>query len=315
MPTDEFYFGVTFQGNKRISPQKAVMASCIYRASGPGVSSRTVRWGGDLLPQAIGRGDGMARFVSEEKLPARWEPTTLLGSAPSNPGALPSGWHRRFFRGFVRICAVIGAGGRSPARSPPALLCGRCCLFFFVFICKRLLFCIKSCLQAKALCKRKGGVSHAQWRLEALWAALFASLLVLVPLVGGTVLLSRQQLRTQLRQAARSARVCPSSCPRPPTSSLCCCASPANKPGFVLAYLNASQNLRASAQRACRTHRAFAEEKHPLPAACRRWPGPLPKPDRCWPCRRTPVSGFFACGAERIASRYGPVPGGALPAH
>ena len=36
------------------------------------------------------------------------------------------------------------------------------------------------------------------------WAALFASLLVLVPLVGGTVLLSRQQLRTQLRQAARS---------------------------------------------------------------------------------------------------------------
>ena len=32
------------------------------------------------------------------------------------------------------------------------------------------------------------------------WAALFASLLVLVPLVGGTVLLSRQQLRPQHRQ-------------------------------------------------------------------------------------------------------------------
>ena len=34
------------------------------------------------------------------------------------------------------------------------------------------------------------------------WAALFASLLVLVPLVGGTVLLSRQQLRTPLLRLA-----------------------------------------------------------------------------------------------------------------
>ena len=40
------------------------------------------------------------------------------------------------------------------------------------------------------------------WR--PFWAALGAALLVLLPLVGGTVLLSRQQLRTQLRQAARS---------------------------------------------------------------------------------------------------------------
>ena len=35
-----------------------------------GVSQRTVRWGGTLLPQSGNRaGDGMARFVSEEKLP------------------------------------------------------------------------------------------------------------------------------------------------------------------------------------------------------------------------------------------------------
>ena len=43
---------------------------------------------------------------------------------------------------------------------------------------------------------RSGG-----WR--PFWTSLLASLLVLVPLVGGTVLLSRQQLRAQLRQAAR----------------------------------------------------------------------------------------------------------------
>ena len=39
-----------------------------FPACGPGVSPRTVRWGGTLLPQSGNRaGDGMARFVSEEK--------------------------------------------------------------------------------------------------------------------------------------------------------------------------------------------------------------------------------------------------------
>ncbi len=76
--------------------------------------------------------------------------------------------------------------------------------------------------------QRKGGVSHAQWRLEALLGSTVASLLVLVPLVGGTVLLSRQQLRTQLRQAARSESGVPVQLPGRPTSSRCCCASPAN---------------------------------------------------------------------------------------
>ena len=64
------------------------------------------------------------------------------------------------------------------------------------------------------------------------WAALFASLLVLVPLVGGTVLLSRQQLRTQLRQAARSESGVPIQLPKTTVSSLCCCASPANSPAL-----------------------------------------------------------------------------------
>ena len=43
---------------------------------------------------------------------------------------------------------------------------------------------------------------HRGW--NPFWAALGAALLVLVPLVGGTVLLSRAQLRSSLRQAAKS---------------------------------------------------------------------------------------------------------------
>ena len=54
---------------------------------------------------------------------------------------------------------------------------------------------------------RSGG-----WR--PFWTSLLASLLVLVPLVGGTVLLSRQQLRAQLRQAARSEIGVPVQLPR-----------------------------------------------------------------------------------------------------
>lgn len=68
---------------------------------------------------------------------------------------------------------------------------------------------------------RSGG-----WR--PFWTSLLASLLVLVPLVGGTVLLSRQQLRAQLRQAARSESGVPVQLPGRPISSRCCCASPEN---------------------------------------------------------------------------------------
>ena len=74
------------------------------------------------------------------------------------------------------------------------------------------------------------------------WAALFASLLVLVPLVGGTVLLSRQQLRTQLRQAARSESGVPIQLPKTTDQLTVLPCVSGEQPGFVLAYLNASQN-------------------------------------------------------------------------
>ena len=74
------------------------------------------------------------------------------------------------------------------------------------------------------------------------WAALFASLLVLVPLVGGTVLLSRQQLRTQLRQVARSESGVPIQLPKTTDQLTVLLCVSGEQPGFVLAYLNASQN-------------------------------------------------------------------------
>ena len=56
-----------------------------------------------------------------------------FGSAPSNPRALPSGLASPlFFRGLVRICAVIGAGGADlQPEVLPFFLCGRFCLFLF----------------------------------------------------------------------------------------------------------------------------------------------------------------------------------------
>ena len=78
------------------------------------------------------------------------------------------------------------------------------------------------------------------WR--PFWAALGAALLVLAPLVGGTVLLSRAQLKSGLRQAAQSQSGVPIQLPKATdqcTLLLCVADDP---PGFVLAYLNASQN-------------------------------------------------------------------------
>ena len=82
---------------------------------------------------------------------------------------------------------------------------------------------------------RSGG-----WR--PFWTSLLASLLVLVPLVGGTVLLSRAQLRSSLRQAAKSQSGVPIRLPKATDrcTVLLCVAD--ETPGFVLAYLNAGQN-------------------------------------------------------------------------
>ena len=133
------------------------------------------------------------------------------------------------------------------------------------------------------------------------WAALFASLLVLVPLVGGTVLLSRQQLRTQLRQAARSESGVPIQLPKTTDQLTVLLCVSGEQPGFVLAYLNASQNCVHLLSVPAVLTVPFAEEETSLarcyaaagPARCREalaqvlaLPAAAKRWHRCWPCRR-----------------------------
>ena len=142
------------------------------------------------------------------------------------------------------------------------------------------------------------------------WAALFASLLVLVPLVGGTVLLSRQQLRTQLRQAARSESGVPIQLPKTTDQLTVLLCVSGEQPGFVLAYLNASQNCVHLLSVPAVLIVPFAEEETSL-ARCYAVAGPA----RCREAlaqvlalpEGTRYLAFSPDVLERIASRYGPV--------
>ena len=79
------------------------------------------------------------------------------------------------------------------------------------------------------------------WR--PFWAALLAALLVLLPLVGGTVLLTRQMLRQQwLRQTAEPQRSVPIDLPKADDRMTLLLCTAGEQPGFVLFYLNAPQN-------------------------------------------------------------------------
>ena len=142
------------------------------------------------------------------------------------------------------------------------------------------------------------------------WAALFASLLVLVPLVGGTVLLSRQQLRTQLRQAARSESGVPIQLPKTTDQLTVLLCVSGEQPGFVLAYLNASQNCVHLLSVPAVLTVPFAEEETSL-ARCYAAAGPA----RCREAlaqvlalpEGTRYLAFSPDVLGRIASRYGPV--------
>ena len=142
------------------------------------------------------------------------------------------------------------------------------------------------------------------------WAALFASLLVLVPLVGGTVLLSRQQLRTQLRQAARSESGVPIQLPKTTDQLTVLLCVSGEQPGFVLAYLNASQNCVHLLSVPAALTVPFAEEETSL-ARCYAAAGPA----RCREAlaqvlalpEGTRYLAFSPAVLERISNRYGPV--------
>lgn len=75
------------------------------------------------------------------------------------------------------------------------------------------------------------------------WAALGAALLVLLPLVGGTILLTRQMLRAQLlAQTAEPQQGVPIDLPKAADQMTLLLCTAGEQPGFVLLYLNASQN-------------------------------------------------------------------------
>ena len=78
------------------------------------------------------------------------------------------------------------------------------------------------------------------WR--PFWAALGAALLVLLPLVGGTVLLTRQMVRTRIQTAQPQSGV-PIQLPRAEHRMTLLLCTAGEQPGFLLLYLNAPQNV------------------------------------------------------------------------
>ena len=142
------------------------------------------------------------------------------------------------------------------------------------------------------------------------WAALFASLLVLVPLVGGTVLLSRQQLRTQLRQAARSESGVPIQLPKTTDQLTVLLCVSGEQPGFVLAYLNASQNCVHLLAVPAGLQVTFADEAAAL-ADCYTAAGPARCRQALMECLPLPEDTRYLALSEavleRITARYGPV--------
>lgn len=74
------------------------------------------------------------------------------------------------------------------------------------------------------------------------WTALWITLLVLLPLAGGTVLLTRNRLRQNRVQASESQSGIAIKLPRQDDQLTLLLCTAEERPGFVLLYLNASQN-------------------------------------------------------------------------
>lgn len=110
---------------------------------------------------------------------------------------------------------------------------------------------------------------------QPFWAALGAALLVLLPLVGGTILLTRQSLRTRLAAKPQSGVAVRMPKTENQLTLLVCTAG--EQPGFVLLYLNASQNCIRLAALPAETAISFGQGEATLaqcyaaagPARCR----------------------------------------------
>lgn len=84
---------------------------------------------------------------------------------------------------------------------------------------------------------------HSKRGWNPFWAALGAALLVLLPLVGGTILFTRHSLRQRMQTAEPQSGIAVSLPRAEHQLSLLVCTPQADvAPSFVLLYLNASQN-------------------------------------------------------------------------
>lgn len=143
------------------------------------------------------------------------------------------------------------------------------------------------------------------------WAALGAALLVLLPLVGGTVLLTRHAARARL-QTAESQSGVPIALPKDTdrmTLLVCIADEP---PGFVLLYLNAVQNCLDLLTLPAETCVAFGGQDVTL-ARCYAAAGPAPLPGSPahapLPARGYPLSGSVARPAPDADRAVRPVSG------
>ena len=145
--------------------------------------------------------------------------------------------------------------------------------------------------------QRKGGVSHAQWRLEALLGSTvcFAA--------GAGAAGGRHGAAVPSAAAHPAAAGCPQRerCAHPAAQDhrpAHCAAVRFRRTARLCAGLPERQpELCASAQRTCRAHRAFCRRRNiPCPLLCRRWPGPLPRSagTGAGPAGGHKVSGLFS---------------------
>ena len=145
------------------------------------------------------------------------------------------------------------------------------------------------------------------WR--PFWAALGAALLVLLPLVGGTVLLTRQMVRSRIQTAEPQSGV-PIQLPKAEHHMTLLLCTAGEQPGFLLAYLNASQNCLNLLALPGELTVPFGEDTASL-AQCYAAAGPARCRQALLETLALPEDTCYLALSpallEKIAARYGPV--------
>ena len=145
------------------------------------------------------------------------------------------------------------------------------------------------------------------WR--PFWAALGAALLVLLPLVGGTVLLTRQMVRTRIQTAQPQSGV-PIQLPKAEHHMTVLLCTAGEQPGFLLVYLNATQNSLNLLSVPGELTVPFGGEETSL-ARCYAAAGPARCRQALLEVLGLPEDALYLAFSpavlERTASRYGPV--------